>query len=439
MFKRPIGWVLAVVAVIIVAIALSRCGSSGAKSNYITAPAQYADIHATVNETGTVNPVDEVNVGTQVSGTISALYVDYNSKVRTNQILAVIDPTLFASALTQAQAGFAAAQANAAAAGSGVSQAAANVDSARASLDKAIAQAELTRLTVERDRTLLAQGYIAQSQMDADATAAKANDTAVAAARQQLAATVAQQQAAVQQAHAAQSQAQAANGQVQSADYNLTRAVIRSPIDGIVVSRNISVGQTVAASFQTPTLFVIATTLKNMQVDTSVDEADVGQLRVGQTARISVPAFPNVVFRGTVSQIRVNPIVTNNVVTYDAIITLHDESARLMPGMTATVAIDVASRQHVLTVPAGALLYRPSAGGGATPASTSVGGAPGSIITLWVLRNGRPAPVSVTIGYSDNQNVEIRSGDIKEGDRVVLAAVGANQAAPRPGMFGGRG
>lgn len=420
------------------ALLISRCSASHAKSSYITASAKYGDIRATINETGTVNPVNQVNVGTQVSGTIASLYVDYNSKVHKNQILATIDPTLFQASLNQAQANYQAAQASAGVAQSSIEQAAANVDTARANLDKAVAQANLTRLTVSRDRSLLGQGFISQSQVDSDVTNATANDTAVAAAKKQVAAAQAQYQGSTRQAAASEAQAQAQQGQVQSANYNLTRAVIRSPIDGIVVSRAISIGQTVAASFQTPTLFVIATTLKDMQIDASVDEADVGQLRVGQPARISVPAFPNVVFRGTVKQIRVNPIVTNNVVTYDTIIALHDASARLMPGMTATIGIDVAARHNVLTVPAAALLYRPDSS--ATPASTSaVAGAPGSSVTVWTLNRGKPQPITVTIGYSDNQNVEIISGNIHNGDKVIVANVGGSKAPARPGMFGGRG
>jgi HlyD family secretion protein len=427
----------AVAVLLIIGLVVSRCSSSHAKTSYVSAPAKYADIQALVNETGTVNPVNEVNVGTQVSGTIEALSVDYNSKVRKDQILAVIDPTLFAAALQQASANYEAAQATAGAALSSTQQAAANIATARANLDKAVAQANLSHLTVQRDHNLLSQGFIAQSLVDADVNTATANDTGVEAAKQQLAAAVAQYQGSTRQAAAAQAQAQAQHGQVQSANYNLTRAVIRSPIDGIVVSRNVSVGQTVAASFQTPTLFIIASTLKNMQIDASVDEADVGQLRVGQTAQVSVPAFPNVNFRGTVQQIRVNPIVSNNVVTYDAIISLHDESARLMPGMTATIAIDVAASHHVLTVPAAALLYRPDSS--AASVANAVAGAPGSKVTIWVLHQGKAQPVNVIIGYSDSQNVQITSGDIHEGDKVVVASTGANKAPARPSMFGGRG
>ena len=437
--KRRLGWIAAaIIVVVIVVIAVTRCSSSHTKNPYLTAPAQYADIRATINETGTVNPVNEVNVGTQVSGTIQQLFVDYNTKVKRGQVLAVINPTLFSAALTQASATYRADQAAAAAAGSTIQQDAANIQAAQANLVKTQANAKLSHATIQRDQQLLSQGYISQSQMDADTASASSNIADVAAAQHAVSSALAQYKAATSQAAAAQAQAQAQSGQVASANYNLTNAIIRSPIDGIVVSRNVSVGQTVAASFQTPTLFIIASNLNDMQVDASVDEADVGQLRVGQPAQVSVPAYPNVNFPGTVKQLRVNPIVTNNVVTYDAVIGIHDESSRLIPGMTANITIDVATRTHVLTVPTAALLYRPQNAGPATNANSSVGGAPGSSLTLWVLRRNKPVAENVTIGFSDNQNVEIRSGNIRSGDQIIEARVSTGQPSARPGMFGGR-
>ena len=218
---------------------------------------------------------------------------------------------------------------------------------------------------------------------------------------------------------------------MQQADYDLSRAVITSPIDGIVISRSISVGQTVAASFQTPTLFVIASSLKDMQVDTSVSEADVGQMKVGAQAQITVPAYPNVTFKGTVTQIRVNPTNVQNVVTYDAIVAVHDDSSRLLPGMTADITIAIATRQQVLAIPAAALLYRPTSGstggggggfGGASSGSASpppIAGAPGSRAVVYVLRDGQPTRVRIVLGLSDGKNYEVRSGDLKSGDLVI--------------------
>jgi HlyD family secretion protein len=422
--------------------------------HYVTRAVAYADISATVNETGTVNPVEVVAVGSQVSGTIASINVDYNSKVTKGEVLARLDPTTFQAAVEQAGANLAAARASAAATQSAIAQAraaeesaAANLHQAQASLgsaqanaSKAQAQLALAELTVKRDASLLAQGFIAQNQMDADQTAvqtatqdSRAAQAAVAVAQAQAAAASAQLRSAGAQVATAEAQAAASQQQVvsqaaqlQQAQYNLARTVITSPIDGIVMARNVSVGQTVAASFQTPTLFTLSTNLRDMEVDTSVDEADVGSVREGETARISVTAFPNVFFSGTVQQVRVNPTIVQNVVTYDAVVIVHDASGRLKPGMTAQVTIDVGTRTHVPVVPIAAILYRPLAQRSTpgTPADAQpapVAGAPGSQVTVWALRQGTPRPVSIVIGLSDGSNIEVASGDLHAGDRVVIA------------------
>jgi len=359
----------------------------------------------------------------------------------------------------------------------------------------------LSQATVARDKSLLSQGFISQSQLDTDVAAARANEADLQAAQSALAASRAQvtaadsqiaaagyqHQANVYQAAAAASQAAAGQGQVQQADYNLARAVITSPIDGIVVSRNVSVGQTVAASFTTPTLFVIASSLKDMQVDTSVSEADVGQLKAGEAARIVVPAYPNTVFNGTVTQVRVNPTNVQNVVTYDAIVSVHDATSRLKPGMTADVTISIQSKSHVLAVPAAALLFRPTgagatsrpgaggsttgqgggqgqggqgqtgqgqggsqsvgaAGGGSRPGGSSsqgggsqVAGSPGSRAVIYVLRDGKPVRTPIVIGLSDGRNYEVVRGDLKPGDAVIigqLQSVQITNSNPIGGGFG---
>jgi len=464
-------WRAAVAVVLIGAVAtgaawgFQRLTARRGGLRYVTRPVAYADISASVNETGTVNPVDVVQVGSQVSGTIATLNVDYNSKVTKGEVLATLDPTTFRAAVEQATASLEAVQSSAAATQSGVLQAQAGLESAAANLrqvqanlrsaqanaGKANAQLALANLTVTRDAPLLQQGFIAQNQMDADRTAAAASaeddraaqDAAVAAQAQVSAAEAqlrsAQAQVKTAQAQAAASQHQVASSaaQLQQAQYNFSRTVITSPIDGVVMARNVSVGQTVAASFQTPTLFTLATNLTNMQVDTSVDEADVGNVRPGETAHISVTAFPNVSFAGTVQQVRVNPTVVQNVVTYDAVVIVHDTSGRLLPGMTAQVAIDVGTRTHVLALPIAALLYRPLAAGGAPSAAQGngstgapVAGAPGSQVTVWRLGNGRPQAVPVVIGLSDGQTVEIASGNIHDGDRVIIAQVRGQGRGP---------
>jgi HlyD family secretion protein len=482
--RRPKIW-MAIALVLIAAVVfyfVQHARKSSGGSRYITASVQRTTINATIQETGTINPVNQVQVGTQVSGTIQALNVDFNSIVHKGEVLATLDPTSFRASSSQAHANLEAARAQAAASQSTINQNAAaaqnsmanaaqlraNIGAAQANVQKALAQQTLSQATVKRDRSLLAQGFISQSQMDADLATDQSNAQSLQAARSSLEA--AQQQATGGSAQVVGAQAQettsrhqagasaaqigVAAAQAQEADYNLDRTVIRSPIDGIVVSRSVSVGQTVAASLQTPTLFVIASSLKDMQVDVSVDEADVGQLKVGQAADITVPAFPNVTFHGTVKQVRVNPTTVSNVVTYDAVVAVHDQAGRLRPGMTANVTIDVVTRKNVLSVPVAALLYRPSAGrsaggsagagGGASAGAAAspqpVAGAPNSNTFLWVVQpeRQRPSRVPVTIGYSDGTNVEIKSGDLQESDRVIIGESQSARAG-RPGGAGGPG
>ena len=392
---------------------------------YITRPVGYADISATVSETGTVNPVNTVSVGSEVSGTVKTLGVDFNSRVRKGQVMATLDPTTYQAAVDSSQASLRLAQAN--------------QNSAQVTVGKMKALLDMANLTVERDGPLVKQGLINQNQMDTDTTAqVTANQDWLSA---QALVDVAKAQVAVAQA------------QLKEAQFNLSKTVISSPMDGIVMGRNVSIGQTVAASLQTPTLFSLASNLTDMQVDTSVDEADAGAVREGASASFSVTSYSNEQFNGTVKQVRINPIVTQNVVTYDAVVQVHDASGKLLPGMTAQVTINVGKRAHVLSVPIAAVLYRPlqaaSAGGaggfggggfgagivqssGGAPASQAVAGAPGSQVTVWVLSNGRPAPRQVVIGLTDGRNIEIRSGDLHEGDQIVLAQRrgGAGRSGP---------
>jgi HlyD family secretion protein len=367
--------------------------------NYATKPVAYADIVATVNETGIVNPVTQVMVGSEVSGTIRALNVDFNSKVHKGQVLANLDPTTYQAAVDSAKASIMLAQANA--------------DSAVVNVGKMKAELDLKNLTAQRDEPLMQQGLINQNQMDTDTTAGESAQQDYLAAQAQV--------------RVAQAQIGIVKGQLAQAQYNLSKTVILSPFDGVVMARNVSIGQTVAASLQTPTLFTLATNLTDMQVDTSVDEADVGTLRQGESAEITVTAFPNVVFSGTVLQVRINPTTVQNVVTYDAVVQVHDTSGRLLPGMTAQVTIQVAKKTHVLAVPIAAVLYRPLAAPGAggagsgAPAGPQVAGAAGSKVAIWKLVAGKPTPLQVVIGLSDGKNLEITSSGVIEGDQIIVA------------------
>ena len=421
-----------VVAAVIAIVVVRPLFSKRDGVHYVTRPVGYADITATVNETGTVNPVNSVSVGSEVSGTIQTLGADFNSRVTKGQVLATLDPTDYQAAVASSSANLRLAQAN--------------LNSAHVTVDKMKALLDMAILTQQRDEPLLKQGLINQNQMDTD-------NTAALTAKQDYLGALASVQVA-------EAQVEVAQGQLDQAKYNLSKTVIRSPMDGIVMARNVSIGQTVAASLQTPTLFSLATNLTDMQVDTSVDEADAGSVRQGASATFTVTAYPNQTFSGTVSQVRINPTVTQNVVTYDAVVRVHETSGKLLPGMTAQVTINVGKVSHVPAVPIAGVLYRPlpTGGGGgggfggfgggggsfqstgAAPGAQAVAGAPGSQVTVWVLENGRPAPRRVIIGLSDSTSVQIASGPLNPGDSVIVAQRrGAAGSRPAAGSNGGTG
>ena len=355
----------------------------------VTQPVTQGTLAQSVTATGTVNAQDTVNIGTQVSGTISQLYVDYNSKVKKGQVLARLDPTSLLDSLDQAKASLAqstaqaaAGQQNATGAQASVAAAQANaaaaqqaVASAKAQIAKAQAAYALAEQTVSRDTQLLSQGFIARSQYDTDQSNAVAAQSALQAAQIAVTQAQAQQQAQIATAKADQAQAggaastadasQAAIGiqqaQVAQAEYNLNNSVIKSPVDGTVIARDISVGQTVAAGFQTPTLFSIAKDLTKMEVDLQVGEPDIGNVRTGDPVSFTVLAYPMRTFSGTVAQVRKNATTVQNVVTYTTVVLVDNKDAALLPGMTANATINIASVNNALIVPIAALQWHPSA------------------------------------------------------------------------------
>jgi HlyD family secretion protein len=321
-------WVIATGTIIAVAVFAAFEFKGQDKPQYFTTKADRGDIREVVEATGTINAVITVQVGSQVSGTISHLYVDFNSRVKKGQVVAQIDPPLFKGALLQTRADLANAQAN--------------VASAKANLEKAKATEIQTKADYQRTVGLVKESVMSQQQLDL----AKANhDSAVAA--------VSSADAQVTQAIAQDQQKQAALTVSQT---NLDYTTIHAPIDGTVIARNVDVGQTVAASLQAPTLFTIAQDLTKMQVYASTDESDVGMIKKGQVVTFKVDAFPRDTFTGRVSQIRMNATTVQNVVTYNTVI---DRELKLFPGMTAYITIPVASASNALRVPNGALRYKP--------------------------------------------------------------------------------
>jgi HlyD family secretion protein len=341
---------------------------------YQTGHVARGQVAATVNSTGTVNAVVTVQVGSQVSGNIQKLLVDYNSPVTENQIIAQIDPDPFEIRVTQARATLASAQAAVQVAQATVENSKAAVQTARANAESAKANVEKSKValtdakrTLDRNKELLRRSLIAQSDFD---TAQTAYDSAVPqlqlsqaqfdAAVGQLKSATAQARLAEAQHVAALAQVEQAKASLQSAELDLEHTTIRSPVNGIVVSRSVDVGQTVAASLQAPTLFLIAQDLTQMQVDTSVSEADIGRLQQGQQATFTIDAYPNTTFTGRVVQVRNAAITIQNVVTYDAVVEVPNPDLKLKPGMTANVTFLIAERRDVLKVPNGALRFQPA-------------------------------------------------------------------------------
>jgi HlyD family secretion protein len=472
-------WITASIATTIaIAVAFAVAGAVRARSSvdYVTEPVARQTLVQSVTASGTVNPQNDISVGTQVSGTIATLYVDYNSKVKRGQVLARLDPSTFAAqlaqakaSLAQAQAQAAQAQANAGAAASGVSVADANgaagraaAVAAQANVGKAQAILTLAQKTASRDTSLFSQGYVAQSLVDADRANVAQDAADVAAAQAAVAQAQAQAQASAatvdQNGSTAQAQeagAQAAGAAIDSAravvqqdELDLAHTIITSPVDGTVVARDVSVGQTVAASLQTPTIFAIAQDLGKMQVDINVAEPDIGNVKPGNTVGFSVLAYPNRTFRGTVAQVRINPQTVNNVVTYDVVVKVGNGDGALLPGMTANATIDVASANGALVVPVAALQWSPranrtaldgSANAGQSPWGATQGTSGGSAVTsgstgaVFVESDGKTlarVPVKVALATSTQAAITpIAPAQLNPGDRVVVMSNGAGRGA----------
>src|ERR1019366_1447975 len=406
------------------------------------------DIEAAITTTGNTNAVTTVQVGSQVSGNVIALYADFNTKVKKGELVARIDPAIFQAKVDQAKANLDGAQsavvtarATVVKADSDIANAQANVATAKANVVHA--QSAVTDAGTKNVRRveLVKQGIIAQEDAD---TAQSTYDQAVASFDAETAAMVAAQSAvasAEAQKEVAQAQLQAAESQVKQnaaalrqAQLDLDHTQIVAPVDGTVVSRNMDVGQTVAASFQAPTIFLIAQDLTKMQVDTNVDESDVGPIRVGQQANFTVDAYPGVIFPGVVSQIRQAPINVQNVVTYDVVVEVSNADLKLFPGMTANVKIVTGRAEHALRLPVAALRFRPAAAAapvGAAKAPSKSGGRAASGApaqqAVYVLEQGKLKRTPVKLGLTDGNYTEVLNG-LSEGQLVVTGAATTNKA-----------
>ena len=477
-------WLVLLAVVIAVGIFAAFAMRGKDKTQYFTQKVEKGDVREVVEATGTINAVTTVQVGSQVSGTIEKLYVDFNSKVKKGELVAQLDPSLFRSTLMSNQAD--------------LENAIANEAAAKANLAKAVATQTQTKADYDRTLGLTKEGVMSQQQLDV----AKANyDSAVAA--------VNAAKAQVGQASAQVSQKRAS---VAVAQTNLNYTTIHAPVDGTVINRNVDVGQTVAASLQAPTLFTIAQDLTKMQVYVATDESDVGMIRLNQPATFKVDAFPRDIFRGHVSQIRMNATTVQNVVTYNTIVDFDNPDLKLFPGMTAYVTLPVATATDVLKVANGAIRYKPemtpqeiraaltkagidagSTGGGARQTASGGGGQQGQsggalqggamragggenaqgggarqfarggeqpggaagaapreqrndVAIVWKrLPDGKTlTPVQIKTGITDHtvtEVVEVLKGSLNPGDEVVVGStsMGAGNAAGRPPGMGGPG
>jgi len=403
--KKWLKWLMIILIVAGLGVAAWRYASSSKSSSvrFETSKVDRGGITAKVTASGTLSALVTVQVGSQVSGRIETIHVDFGSTVRKGDVIATIDARMFNAALTQARA---------------------NLTSVEANLERARVQSEDAQRQSARSKQLADQKLIAQ----ADADTAEANAKAAEAQVRVAAASVEQSRASLEQAKV-----------------NLAYTTIVSPIDGIVVSRSIDVGQTVAASFQSPTLFTIAQDLSKMQVDTSVSEADVGRVRAGIKVTFAVDAYPDRQFVGTVRQVRDAAQTVQNVVTYDAVIDVDNPDLLLKPGMTANVTFVYAERSGVLRIPNAALRFRPDpAALRLASGKTDTGGPkdqvpvpqlkPGEKL-VWTLVGGRPQNRVVRVGLTDGVWTELLEGAVKEGDALITEIVTDPSATPAKRPF----
>ncbi|MBI5321236.1 efflux RND transporter periplasmic adaptor subunit [Bradyrhizobium sp.] len=364
-------WIFAGIAALLLAASLGTWWSAGSDGavGYETAPVAIGDIARGINATGSVNPELTIIVGTYVSGVIQELSCDYNTQVKRGQTCAKIDPRPYQSIVDQAKASLAI---------------------AKAQLEKDKASLSYAKTNLGRLATLVKTSAVSEDAYD---NAKSVYDQALA--------QITFDEATIQQRQAA----------LAAAQVNLDYTNIISPVDGTVVSRAVTIGQTVAASFQTPTLFLIATDLTRMQVDANVSESDIGGIKKGDKATFTVDAYPKRLFEGAVTQVRQSPQTVQNVITYDVVISVNNPDLALKPGLTAATRIIVDRRSDVLRVPNRALRYVPS---GTLPGDTRQA-------RVWVLRDGSPIPVEVTVGLDDDEFTEIVQGGLKVNDRVIVA------------------
>ena len=359
--------IIAIAVILLIATPFILKGNKDNKAEYIKEPIQARTITQIVEATGTIEPINTVSIGSQVSGRIEQIFVDYNTQVEKGQQLAQIDTSLFEAQLQQAKA---------------------NINNAQATLAKNKALLEYDTKTYHRYKNLYDRNLVSKNDLDSAESAYKSDLAQVAAAKAQI------------------MQAQA-NFATASANMGYTKIV--SPVKGTVISKEVEVGQTVAASFQTPTLFTVAEDLTKMRIETSVSEADIGKVKEGQEVEYTLDGYPDSVFKGVVTQVRLSPTTESNVVTYTVVIEVENEEGKLLPGMTANVSIITGKKENILTVPNVALKFTVA---GNKQKYDKKG--------IWIDKKGKPVRINIETGVSDDSYSEIISDEIKEGDVVYV-------------------
>lgn len=386
--KIAIGAVILVVIIVLAGVVLRR----PQKAEFRTLKVERGELVSTVSATGTLAAVVTVQVGTQVSGTIQKLLVDFNSPVKKGQVIAQIDPALFSAKVKETMGSY--------------NNALANLERAKEDLTDA-------KRTMERNRELFRDGVVSQADLDSAET---------------------KYQQALASVKAAEWSVTQNKGLYDQAQTNLQYATIKSPTDGVVISRNVDVGQTVAASFQTPTLFTIAQDLTKMEIQTSVDEADISKVQLRQPVTFTVDSYSDQIFNGTVSQIRKAPIITQNVVTYTVIVSVENKDLKLMPGMTADVSIETMRKQNVLKIPSASLRFRTES----EDSVQKIGDDKAKNDTaqkVYVLRAGKPVPIQLRTGLEGDGYVEVLSSEgLQESEEVIVEQLTEKKKEVSEGM-----
>ncbi|HLW81549.1 MAG TPA: efflux RND transporter periplasmic adaptor subunit [Candidatus Acidoferrales bacterium] len=410
---KGLSWLLILVAVVLITVG-AVMKNRAPSVRYITMPVRRGSLTAMVQATGTINPVTTVPVGSFVSGTVKYIFADFNTKVHAGDVLAQLDPTIYEAQVMTARGNLANAEAN-------VENIRASIIADQANVDRLKANAEYSQVNAKRIGDLTKQGIISNDQNDLT----QSNFAAANASVVQAEAQVNQTKAQLAQA---QAQVESARGNLKMAETNLEYCTIVSPVDGTVVNRNVTVGQSVAAAYQAPQVFTIAQDLTRMQVYAATDESDTGQIHVGQPATFQVDAYPSQTFEGRVSAIRLNAFTVQNVVTYDTIIDFDNPEGKLLPGETAYVSIPTGHASDVLLVPNIALTFTPQMPTPQLQALYKKNNIPhqatishiGGWQIVWKLdANGKPMPIAIKTGLTDYTSTEVLDGNLKQGDSLL--------------------